>query len=543
MRSLPLAAALLAVASTVPADDLPEPSADAIRAHTAFLSDDLLEGRATGSRGYDIAGRYVATQMELMGLAPAGTDGSWVQPVSFVEATRDVAQASAVVTRAGQAVALEPERDFIPGTSYYEALASVSAPMAFVGFGIHAPRHGHDDFGDIDLEGKVAVVLSDSPSSLPSSIRAHFSRQKLREIASRGAVGIVWVETPESAKRQPWDKSVLQSALPRRRLLDDAGQPVEAYPEIRAGIAVNVDAAGRLFEGGPKTLEQVFADAKAGLPQSFDLPSSIEITLHTALGRGESFNVVGLLEGADPQLKHEYVVFTSHLDHLGHGPAVDGDSIYNGALDNASGVAVMLEAARLMAGSRVRPKRSVLFVAVTGEESGLLGSQRFAQNPTVPKSSLVANINMDMPVLLYPAGGFVAFGAEHSTLGEVARRAVEAEGLVLVPDPSPEQVFFVRSDQYSFVREGIPALYIDDARVSSDPSIDAEAVFREHLLKHYHMPSDDMTLPVHWPSFARLARVDARIGLEVANAPQRPAWLPGDFFGETYGKEGSDPAR
>jgi Zn-dependent M28 family amino/carboxypeptidase len=261
------------------------------------------------------------------------------------------------------------------------------------------------------------------------------------------------------------------------------------------------------------------------------------MTARTELGRAESANVVGLLEGSDPELRNEYVVFTAHLDHLGRGPAVDGDAIYNGALDNASGVAVMLEAARLLASTEPRPRRSILFVAVTGEENGLLGSGRFAQNPTVPKEQLVANVNMDMPVLLYPAAGLIAFGAEHSTLGEIARSAVEDEGLQLVPDPNPEEVFFVRSDQYSFVKEGIPALYLDDAPLSADPAVDANAVFKQHMVRDYHMPSDDMRLPIHWPSFAKLARVNARIGRSIADAAERPAWLPGDFFGEVFGKK------
>jgi len=537
MRCIPLAAALLAIVPPATADKLPEADPAIIRAHMAFLADDLLEGRATGSRGYDIAARYVAAQMELMGLKPAGSAGGWLQPASFIQATRDVPRSTAVIRRGDASVALEPATDFLPFPNYFSTSSGLDAPMVFVGFGIHAPKYGYDDFGDIDVRGKVAVVLSDSPSTLPSTIRAHYARQKLQELASRGAVGLVFVETPESAKRSPWEKAVLQAALPRRRLLDDQGQPVEAYPEFKAGISVRLEATDKIFAGGPKPLEQVWADAEAGVPQAFDLPSSISMTAHSVLGRSESANVVGLLEGSDPVLRNEYVVFTSHLDHLGRGTAVDGDTIYNGALDNAGGVAVMLEAARLLSISNPRPRRSILFVAVTGEENGLLGSRRFAENPTVPQGSLVANVNMDMPVLLYPTAGFVAFGAEHSTLGEAARRAVEDEGLKLFPDPNPEEVFFVRSDQYSFVRQGIPSLYLDDARVSADPAVDAAAVFKEHMLKHYHMPSDDMGLPLHWESFAKLARVNARIGRSVADAEQRPEWLPGDFFGETFGRK------
>lgn len=535
MRILTLICLLVPLA-TLAADDLPPASPATVRAHVGFLADDLLEGRATGSRGYDIAARFVAAQLESYGIQPAGQDGGWLQPVMFVQGTRVIPQGRVALTRDGETTELEPAKDFVPGVNYFTAEAEVSAPLVFVGFGIHAPKYGYDDFGDIDLTGKIAVVLWDSPPTLASSIRAHFSRERTREIARRGAVGMISLPTPKSEARSPFEKSVLQAVLPRRRLVDDAGQPVEAFPEIRASASLSLATAELIFAGGPKTLEQVWADAEAGVPQSFELPGTMTLVNRTALGKSESANVVGLLPGADPVLKGEYVVFSAHLDHLGRGATVNGDNIYNGALDNASGIAVMLETARLLASATERPRRSILFVAVTGEENGLLGSERFAKSPTVPREGLVANVNMDMPVLLYPAAGFTAFGAEHSTLGEVARRALEAEGLEMVPDQTPDEVIFVRSDQYSFVREGIPALYVDDGKRSSDPNIDPEQIFREHMRLDYHMPSDDMRLPIHWESMAALARVNARIGLGIANDPERPSWLPGDFFGDTFGK-------
>lgn len=533
-------AGLLLAAPLCRATDLPPADPALIRAHVAFLADDLLEGRATGSRGYDIAARYVAAQMELLGLKPAGAGGGWLQPVRLLQGTRVVPPATAVVERDGKSTPLLPGEDFLPSTNYFAARAEVSGPMVFVGFGIHAPELGHDDFEGVDLNGKIAVVLLGAPDKLPSSQRAYHSREKTRRVASRGAIGAVFVQTPAEEKRSPWSRALKLAWVPGMRLVDEAGVPVEAYPELKARMTVNVAAAATLFEGAPKPLEQVWADASAGRVQAFDLPGTLTMTNHTARSRLESANVVGMLEGSDPQLRNEYIVFTAHLDHLGRGAAVEGDTIYNGALDNASGVATMLEAARLLSHVEPRPKRSILFVALTAEERGLLGSKQFARAPTVPKDAIVANVNMDMPVLLYPTAGFTAFGAEHSTLGEIARIATEAEGLELVPDSSPEEVRFVRSDQYSFVREGIPAIYLDDSTVSADPAIDGAAVFKEHMLRDYHMPSDDLDLPIHWESFASLARVNARIGLAVANDPQRPAWLPGDFFGETFGSSARD---
>ncbi len=534
------AAAWLPVAAQ--AADPPPASPDAVHAHIEFLADDLLEGRATGSRGFQVAARYVATQMAALGLRPAGADGSWLQPVELIESTRVVPAARATIERGGERIELAPAVDFIPGFSFFGTEASVSAPLVFVGFGVSAPELSHDDFAGVDVAGKIAVVLSGAPAHFPNSQRAHYSREKTRQLAARGAVGIVSLNTPDDEQRWPWDRAVRLSWVPSMRLVDSTGQPVEAYPEIRASMTLNLSSAPKIFDGGPKPLEQVFADAQAGKPQAFDLPATLSLTLRAAIGRTQCTNVVGVLPGSDPKLAGEYIVFTAHLDHLGKGAAVNGDTIYNGAMDNASGTAVMLEAARLLATGKTRPKRSIVFLAVTAEERGLLGSRHFAMYPTVPKDAIVANVNMDMPITLFPMTGFTAFGAEHSTLGEVARRALEAEGLAMMPDTEPAEVFFVRSDQYSFVREGIPALYLDQAAKSSDPTVDPDAVFREFLIRDYHMPSDQADLPIHWPSLASLARVNARIGLAIANDPVRPSWLPGDFFGETFGVKRPAPA-
>lgn len=530
-----LAAVIACLPVVVQAAEPPAASPDAVRAHVEFLADDLLEGRATGSRGIRLAARYVQSQMAQLGLQPGGEEGGWLQRVELLEATRVVPAARATIERDGERIELAPAVDFIPGYGFFGTEASVAAPLVFVGFGIAAPELGHDDYAGVDVAGKVAVVLSGAPARFPNSQRAHYSREKTRQLAARGAAGVVYVNTPLDEQRSPWQRAVALAWVPSMRLLDAAGQPVEAYPGIKATIGLNHASADKLFAGAPRPLEEIWAAAAAGEAQAFDLPGTISISLRTALSRTYCHNVVGLLPGSDPALAGEYIVFTAHLDHLGKGAAVNGDTIYNGALDNASGIAAMLESARLLASSTVRPRRSILFVAVTAEERGLLGSRHFATQPTVPREALVANVNTDMPMVLFPMTGFTVYGAEHSTLGEVARRALEAEGLAFMPDPDPAEVVFVRSDQYSFVRAGIPALYVDAGALSSDPTVDPDAVFRQFLLRDYHMPSDQVDLPIHWPSLASLARVNARIGLAIANDPKRPAWLPGDFFGETFG--------
>jgi Zn-dependent M28 family amino/carboxypeptidase len=250
-----------------------------------------------------------------------------------------------------------------------------------------------------------------------------------------------------------------------------------------------------------------------------------------------SANVIGMLRGSDPELADEYVVYSTHLDHLGIGSPVDGDNIYNGFYDNAFGVAMTIEIARALASMPVAPRRSILFVAVTAEESGLLGSDYFAQNPTVPKSSLVANVNIDMPMMLFALDTIVGYGSEHTSLEALTADEAIKEGFKITPDPYPDEVYFIRSDQYSFVRQGIPAVYFAEGIGSSDPTIDGRAVQMDFEKNHYHKPSDDLSQPVDWDTTLRFSRAGARIGFRIAMNDERPGWNEGDFFGEKFGQK------
>jgi hypothetical protein len=513
----------------------PQVDPEAVRAHVTFLADDLLEGRAAGTRGYDLAARFVAAQMALMGLEPAGAGGAWLQPVSLIESKRVLSGTRAVIKRSRGDVALAAAAEFIPLPGFLGPQASVEAPMAFIGFGIAAPEFGYDDFKDFDLAGKVAVVLNGVPAAIPPELRDFYVKQKGRELAERGAVGIVQLTTPEEASREPWDRTLAQARAGRMRLLGTDGRPVDTYPGLEAGIVINVAAAEKLFAGESRSFDQVWASARTGTTQSFAMKASIAITTRSDLRRFESANVVGVVKGSDAKLRDEYVVLLAHLDHIGRGAPVNGDGIYNGALDNASGVAVMLEAARAIAASPERPQRSILFLATTAEERGLLGARHYALYPTVPRASIVAAINLDMPVALYPAAGQTVIGGERSTLGEQARTALEAEGLRVLPNLAPERGLFTYTDQYSFVREGIPSLYLHDGPVSADPAINAQNVFDDYLATHYHRVTDDLSLPIDWALLARLAQVHARLCLAIANAPEPPRWIPGDFFGQKFG--------
>jgi hypothetical protein len=345
-----------------------------VRAHVTFLADDLLEGRAAGTRGYDLAARFVASQMALMGLAPAGAGGTWLQPVSLIESTRVLSGARAVIKRGHDDITLAPAADFVPLPGFLGPRASVEAPMAFVGFGISAPEFGHDDFHGIDLSGKVAVVLNGTPAAIPPDLRDFYGKQRARQLAEHGAVGLIQLTTPDDAARQPWDRTLAQARAGKVRLLGTDGRPLDTYPGLEAAIVLNAPAATKLFAGESRSAEQVWGDAKTGKPQSFVMQGSISITTRSELRRFESANVVGVLQGSDPKLRTEHVVLMAHLDHVGRGVPVNGDGIYNGALDNALGVAILLEAARRMVDAPTRPRRSVLFVALTAEEKGLLGA-------------------------------------------------------------------------------------------------------------------------------------------------------------------------
>jgi hypothetical protein len=540
VRPFPFAATLfatLAATLTDAAGTAPGAGEQSLRAHVEFLADDLLEGRATGTRGYDIAARYVATQFAQAGLEPAGDAGGWLQKVPFIEGMRVSPAATFRIERGGQSIELKSLEDFVPGIDFVSENAGVSGELVFVGFGVTAPELGYDDFANVDARGRIAVVLGGAPARFEASQRAFYSSGVVKNanLVKHGVVGVLTASTPEDDKRVPWDRVVQQAWVPAMRWVDAKGEPVNAWPTLKSTASISRPTLQRLFEGAPQSLDAAFAAAERGEPQAFALPGRAELSRRTALRRVESANVVGLLRGSDPKLRDEYVVLTAHLDHLGRGAAVGGDSIYNGAMDNATGVAVMIEVARALAALPKRPRRSVLFVAVTAEEKGLLGSEYFAMNPPVPRDSLIANINMDMPVALTDLAEFIGFGAPNSTLGPAAERAAAAEGMRLVPDPRPEETFFVRSDQYSFVRQGVPSLYIDNAERARDPKVDGARLLEDFLRNHYHQPSDDASQPIHYGTLARLVRVNVRIVTEVANARDRPRWNPGDFFGTRFG--------
>ena len=529
--SVPFAAASAAA--------VPQADKHKLQAHIAFLADDVLEGRETGTRGFDIAASYVASQLRQYGVAPKGAPGSYLQPVPL-RVTRLV-QGSQVFELHGRGgkEALIYLDDYAMGGSQVEERSEVSAPLVFAGYGIDAERFKHDDYAGLDVKGKIVVVLAGKPSSFPTEEGAHFgSARHKRELAARhGAVGMISVQTPVTEKVSPFSRQRDNQNAAGMTWVDATGKPVLETGLVQHGASVSIAGAGKLFASAQAKLNDVYALAAANAPvPKMDLNLSARIARRSALGQLSSHNVVGMIEGSDPVLKHEYVVYSAHLDHIGVVKEKRGDNLYNGAMDNASGVATLLEAARMFAETKTRPKRSVLFIALTGEEKGLLGSDFFATNPTVPRGSIVANVNLDMPLLTFDFNNVVAFGAEHSSLKGIAERAVRKIGLSVQKDPWPEQGSFTRSDQYSFVRQGIPAISIKTGTGSFRKDEDPATLWAAFRSTHYHQPSDDLALPFNFDAAARFAQLNYLIALEIANAPTRPVWNRGDFFGDTFAK-------
>jgi hypothetical protein len=512
---------------------------EAIRADMRFLADDLLEGRGTATRGHEIAAKFMAAQFEQMGLEPAGDNGTYFQSVPFRSGRPDESKSTVTLVRGGKEQKLVYRRDFITPVDPVRADSSVEAPVVFVGDGVTAPEQGYDDYKGIDAKGKIVALAFEAPH-FESSLKAHYSSFEVKAAiaVAHGAVGMIVISDPILEEIYPYAKQTRDLDFPQFRWLDKQGKPNDYFPELKGGAIFSMAETKKLFEGSGHTAEEVFVGIKAGTPKSFALPLTAKIHNVSKLEDVRSPNVVAKLEGSDPSLKSEYVVFTAHSDHLGIGQPVNGDKIYNGALDNASGSALLVEIARAFTKRNPRPRRSLLFVSVTGEEAGLLGSDYFAHYPTVAKDAIVANVNMDEDQMLWPLEDIIAFGAEHSTLDAVVHKAAERTHLGVSPDPMPEEVVFIRSDQYSFVKQGVPAVFPVPGFKSGDPKFNPEAIFKKWEKERYHEPGDDMEQPgLMFDEAAKYGRFVFLCGNLIADDPQRPTWNKGDFFGDRYGKK------
>lgn len=519
----------------------PEFSAERFRAHVAFLADDLLEGRGIGSRGHAIAAAYVASQFESLGLKPAGEQGGWYQQVPLRTSMLAAQKPVITVTGPGGNRSFENGKDVLIGPSAFEKSQDFGGPLVFAGFGIDAPAAGIDDYRGLDVRGKIVVVLAGSPSGVASETAAHFADQKAVMAARRGAVGMITLTTEESEKVAPWAVRVGYLGTPRMSWLGKDGAPLNDAPGLRATATINGAAAEILFAGTGKTYAALRAEAaRDGRPAGFPLRTQMRIQRASVWTDVTSPAVIAALPGSDPKLKHEAVILMGHLDHLGvktapakpaAGNAATGkeDLVYNGALDNAAGIATMIEAARAFVEAGEKPRRTIMFIANTAEEKGLLGADYFAHHPTVPLANIAAVVDLDMPLLLYDFTDVIAFGAEHSTVADAVGKAARSMGIALSPDPMPEENIFVRSDHYMFVKQGVPAILLATGFANG-----GEAKWKHFLGNVYHSVGDDLTQPIDWQAGAKYARLNYLISRDLADADERPRWYQGDYFGDLY---------
>ena len=487
------------------------------------LADDGMEGRMTGTKGYDRAAQYVISRLKAEGLKPAGSKG-YLQPVAFEQQAVDQAASRAdLLAPDGTATPLKVGDDMLITPGGGPRPAQVEAPLVFIGYGLHLPAQGYDDIAGLDLKGKIAVVLSGGPDTISGPIKSDARSARNKALAKAGAIGVIALTAPKQVEIV-WSRQKLLARQPGMYLADTS---LRDTPDGFFSASFDPDRSEKLFEFSGHSFAELCAlsDASRPVPR-FALALRLRASTAVARQSVTSPNIVAKLEGRDAELKAQHVVVSAHLDHLGIGEAINGDRIYNGAMDDASGVAAVLDIAhRLKAGPR--PRRSILFVLFTAEEKGLLGSHYFAGHPTVAKDGIVADLNFDMPLPLWPLKSVYLPGESESTLGADARAVAAEQGIAVVPDPLPDRNVFVRADQYSFVREGVPAMYFKFGFARGMPEFQVEHDWRAH---RYHSPSDDLQQPMMKDEALKLDDFVAALALRVANAPARPAWLADSVF-------------
>lgn len=501
-----------------------------IRGHIAFLADDKLKGRLPGTEGYQTAVDYVVDQFKQMGIAPGGDNGGYTQKLILRKSLLNNNSAIAVLKdKSGNTDSLVFAKDFTALPHPLLQQSAADGQLVFAGYGIDMPG-GYSDYKNIEVKGKIAVIITGAPDGLHSTVTAHYSNggNKMTTAFEKGAVAVIMVNPMNRGGGNT--NPVIQSNVainPEKTVAYGRG----FVGNLKAVLNANALLLKRLFMNSGKNMEQALASIKKGTASSFDFGYSLSVSYSTTHSDFESYNVVGLIPGSDKVLKNEYVVHSAHLDHVGIGRVVNGDSIYNGAHDNASGVASLLEIARIYKSSGAKPKRSILIVMVTAEEMGLLGSSYFAANPTVPKPAIVADVNTDMPTVIAPLLSVVPLGAEHSSLMNNVKMAATYLGLEVEKDPEPNENRFVRSDQYSFVMNGIPALHIKYGTKSDIPGFDLTAFVRQWRAKYYHQSADGLEDGIfNFTAAKTYVHLNFLISYSVAQSAERPKWNSGDVF-------------
>jgi Zn-dependent M28 family amino/carboxypeptidase len=492
--------------------------------YVKVLAADGMEGRETGSAALKSAEAYLVEQLQADGLQPAGADGFY-QSIQFESRQIVESGSSLALVKGRQVEPLSFSEDAFFSTRV-DLAPSVEAPLVFAGYGLSIPEKNYDDFAGQDLKGKVAVIISGAPSDIPGALASHYQSagERWKALKKAGAVGTIIILNPASMDI-PWSRISVNRTHPSMSL---HGAEFDETAGQKIAVVFNPDRADKLFEGSGHKLEEILDLARDRKPlPRFPLAFSIRARAEVNKKTLQSDNVIAKFPGSDAKLKNEYVVLSAHIDHIGIGEPIHGDRIYNGAMDNAAGSALLLDIAAALHKSAAKPGRSILFLFVTGEEKGLLGSRYFTAHPTVRPESMVADINIDMFLPIVPLKVLTIYGLAESSLGAQAQETAQALGVRSQPDPEPQRNAFIRSDQYNFIRHGIPAVAMG---VGFDPGSPEQQIFKDWLTHRYHAPSDDLDQPVDLGAAAKYEEIVCSLMLRVAANPERPQWHADSFF-------------
>lgn len=508
-----------------------------LRAHIRFLADDLLEGRGTGTRGGLLAARYIAAQFESFGLEPASPAGSFLQDVRLIGSRTDPATRLRLNPAGGTGGHLDllHGSDFVGGSDLEQPEINLEGDLVFVGHGISSAEQRWDDYKGVDLRGKIAVILVNEPPATSAEPELFNGRAltyqgrwtyKFEEAARRGAAGVILIHTNQSAG---YDWSVVRNSWTGERF---NLPPDEQTPPLALKSWVTEEAARRLLTLAGQDLDQLYRAATSRDFQPTPLPLKLSLSLRSEVRSISSPNVVGILRGSDPDLRRQFVALTAHWDHLGSRPDQTGDNIYNGAVDNASGIAGMIAIAKALSSARVKPRRSVIFIATTAEEQGLLGAEYYLRHSLVPVTDTIANLNLDSLNVMGQTTDITPLGAERSTLGALIQEVAKENGLTVTPESNPEQGSFFRSDHFPFAKAGIPAVSLMPGQRFVGHSEAWVAEQRADYARRYHQPSDEYN--PHWDlsGMVQQVRIASHVLLRVAGVEVTPQWLPGRAVGK-----------
>ncbi|HET9838766.1 MAG TPA: M28 family peptidase [Candidatus Angelobacter sp.] len=506
--------------------------AEKIRATVKYLADDKLEGRGTGQKGGDLAADWIAAQFKSYGLIPAGDGGTYFQNIQFYGVTTDPSETHfAFVTKSGAETVLKFADEYVATSLTHAEKSEIDAPIVWVGYGINAPEYQWDDYKGTDVKGKFLLMLvNEPPSNDPNFFKGraltYYGRwtYKYEEAARRGAVGVILVHKTEMAS-YPWEV-VRNSWGGETSLLKE-----DTDPKLKSAGWIQLEVARKLVASAGMDLEKMMQEANSRSFKPVELPVKVKETLVSHVRSFASRNVVGEVKGSDATLAQQAVLYTAHYDHLGIHPEEKGDNIYNGAADNATGCGILLELARTIAAAEQKPKRTVLFAAVTAEEQGLLGSKYLGQHPPIAAKNISLDLNYDDIQPLGEPQQLVVTGAERTSVYSLVEKVAKEFGLAIQPDDRPEAGHYYRSDHFSLARVGVPAFSVNQGALFKGHDLAwGEEKERDYVAHRYHQPSDEYRPDMDFTADAKLAKFGLILGWQAANQPALAGWQAGDEF-------------